>query len=798
MGEDFGMNDFRLERCFSLVRAASVGAGGFLARGIRGFAARLCLMVLLIFGVVGRSNAATWYVDANATGANNGTSWANAWKALTSVSGVGVGDTVYISGGASGSSESYSLSGGWTMPQGNSSGVITYQIGQDSAHNGTAIFNGGGTGGGLFNGSLSYTTILGDAGDGNMHFQASNFSGPVVNISSFTGLRIGYINFATETYAMHFPSASGGSATLEFDHCYYYKIPNPSADEEWAMEFLFAGGSTYDVIKIHDNTIYIPQPANTGGLGDDGLDVQGSGYSLYNNTIIGYMTNASLFNSTEAGAHQDGSQQTIGSYVKFYGNVLINGGNTCLFLDGYSGGFNHVRVYNNIMYDSMPMLGYPRGMDAIPDGGPIVSSIAFNDCVIANNLFANFGYVYNVGGNSWMGMFGLRFAPITSTASVSYSGNLVANNIGVNCGFSLTSTGTTLENNVEVDGANTGNFNAYVQLPATSPADDFHLLKTATSFIQQGANLSSYFATDKDGNTRPASGAWDLGPYQYGGTNSSGGGGPTNTAPTVAAITQNGTDVDPNLPGIQVYSGTTESYSSSATADTGDATTWTWTYSTNGTPIVFQSGSGTIPSVSYIYPASAAGLTYTWTLSVTDSVNHLVGQSQLAIGVEAPPAPGAGLTFQATSGVLTPPMVALGNYIYQPTYTSPATSVAAGGIALYVFTITNAGSYVIQGLVNAPSDSENSFWINIDAMPVDPTMIWDVTVTSGFEQRLVSWRGTGSDGVGTDPGPQFSPEVFALSAGTHSLYIVGREANTELQGFSILKVPTAPTGLRVL
>jgi len=166
--------------------------------------------------------------------------------------------------------------------------------------------------------------------------------------------------------------------------------------------------------------------------------------------------------------------------------------------------------------------------------------------------------------------------------------------------------------------------------------------------------------------------------------------------------------------------------------------------------------------------------------------------------VEAPPAPGSGLTFQAPSGVLTPPMVAANGYIYQPVYTAPITDVAIGGMAVYTFTITNAGSYVIQALVNAPSDSENSFWISVDALPVDPTMIWDVTVTSGFEQRLVSWRGTGSDGVGSDPGPQFSPEVFSLGAGTHSLYIVGREANVELQSFSILKVPGAPGGLHVL
>jgi hypothetical protein len=113
---------------------------------------------------------------------------------------------------------------------------------------------------------------------------------------------------------------------------------------------------------------------------------------------------------------------------------------------------------------------------------------------------------------------------------------------------------------------------------------------------------------------------------------------------------------------------------------------------------------------------------------------------------------------------------------------------------MYPFNITNAGNYVIQALVDAPSASENSFWINIDSMPVDPTMIWDCTITANsFQQEIVSWRGSG-----TATSDQYVPEVWNLSAGAHALYIVGRGANTELETFSILKVPTAPSGLRVL
>src|SRR5262252_4935787 len=46
--------------------------------------------------------AATWYVDGSVSSSGDGRSWSTAWKSLSNVSGVGAGDTVYISGGPSG------------------------------------------------------------------------------------------------------------------------------------------------------------------------------------------------------------------------------------------------------------------------------------------------------------------------------------------------------------------------------------------------------------------------------------------------------------------------------------------------------------------------------------------------------------------------------------------------------------------------------------------------------------------------------------------------------------------------
>jgi hypothetical protein len=116
-----------------------------------------------------------------------------------------------------------------------------------------------------------------------------------------------------------------------------------------------------------------------------------------------------------------------------------------------------------------------------------------------------------------------------------------------------------------------------------------------------------------------------------------------------------------------------------------------------------------------------------------------------------------------------------------------------GGSATFSFNITNAGYYVIQAAVNAPDDSANSFYVNIDAEPQDPIMIWDIVMTGGFEQRLVSWRGNGSDTAN-----QFVPKVFNLAQGAHQVIFRGREANVQLQGLSILQLPAPPQNLRVL
>lgn len=148
-----------------------------------------------------------------------------------------------------------------------------------------------------------------------------------------------------------------------------------------------------------------------------------------------------------------------------------------------------------------------------------------------------------------------------------------------------------------------------------------------------------------------------------------------------------------------------------------------------------------------------------------------------APAVAIPDAQATGITFPASAGVISAPFVVTNGYLYQP---GPQTEVNGGGKAIYSFTITNAGNYVIHAVVNAPAMESNSFYLNVDAPPEDPTMIWDIEVTTGFVDRVVSWRGDGSD---TED--QFVPKRFHLATGMHKLIIYGREPDTQLKTLSI-------------
>ncbi len=150
---------------------------------------------------------------------------------------------------------------------------------------------------------------------------------------------------------------------------------------------------------------------------------------------------------------------------------------------------------------------------------------------------------------------------------------------------------------------------------------------------------------------------------------------------------------------------------------------------------------------------------------------------------------GQEVTLPADSGLITAPFVCAQGSVHQPV----RTDLARGGRAAYTFTITNGGEYAVALFVKAPAGRSNSFYVNLDAEPVDPAMIWDVPTSETFTNSFVTWRGNG-----TPDRPQFSAKFFALAPGPHRIIVRGRAAQTEFTRLSLWRRPTPAGNLRAV
>jgi hypothetical protein len=150
-----------------------------------------------------------------------------------------------------------------------------------------------------------------------------------------------------------------------------------------------------------------------------------------------------------------------------------------------------------------------------------------------------------------------------------------------------------------------------------------------------------------------------------------------------------------------------------------------------------------------------------------------------------------GLSFEAEDGVITVPFYVSGGTVQQ----GVETSIGASGRASYTFAVTTAGSYVVYMLVSAKDTGSDSLFVNIDQEPTDPANLWHIPVTVGIENRVVAWNGA------------TNAAVFALSSGTHTLIVRGREAGVQFDKITVMPVsvtppppqaPQPPTNLRAM
>ena len=124
----------------------------------------------------------------------------------------------------------------------------------------------------------------------------------------------------------------------------------------------------------------------------------------------------------------------------------------------------------------------------------------------------------------------------------------------------------------------------------------------------------------------------------------------------------------------------------------------------------------------------ASGATYFFAVTTYDT-NNLESDFSNEICYTVP---SWSVTFAADSGTISTPLVASDGKIDQPV----GTDLAKGGEAAYSFNLPNAGNYVVSAMVLAPNEGQNSFYVNVDAEPIDPLTIWDIPISPTLTSRV--------------------------------------------------------------
>jgi hypothetical protein len=483
-----------------------------------------------------------WYVDSSVASSGNGQSWATAWKSFSSIqwSGINPGDTLYISGGPSGNTKTYTES--WSVQKGGTAGQpIT--IGVDAAdpnHNGIAVFDYDAKGdSAAVNGitvSRDYITVDGNVA-GENHIQIKNLrniydrnAAYALYADSVEGTVVDHVTFINNNGPVRLQYST--KATIS--NCDMLQVRGDAA--------VFLGGSAqpqeWDINRIFNNYIEIlyndAAPSSGPYGGPDGIQAD-SATSIFNNIFKVIPT--TVYTSNQ---HPDGIQFANAHHLLVYNNEFINVGDSNIDIgawsfDGSPINIHDIQIYNNIFRIEEDIDIYPDFIRLYANPGNIAS---INNLKIMNNLF--------IDNNDWTP---IKFYDYGGNPSG--SGNEIKNNIFYNLGrgdqwyaawsiedsSGFSSGSWTFDGNIYYNPSNTPHVvfrgtdyaagawvsakephgkthsPSFIRYAPFAKNNDFHLAGSDSVAKDSGMTLA-YFSADKEGIARPQGSAWDIGPHE--------------------------------------------------------------------------------------------------------------------------------------------------------------------------------------------------------------------------------------------------------------------------------------------
>jgi len=533
---------------------------------------------------------------------------------------------------------------------------------------------------------------------------------------------------------------------------------------------IYSGENTRNTVYranyIHDN-------GRTGSNLDHALYLCGDNEVVINNVLV---RNAAY------GLHIAG--YTTVSNMKAYNNVMAHNGKSGIILWMAVSG---VDIKNNIVYQNGKY-----GLDSYDAHG---SGVILDRNLVFGNALGDYNFIN--GGSDYAYTLGttISSAPLfVNSTAAGFDAHLSSGSPAINAALNLSSTFTT-----DMDGATRPASGPWdlgaceVGTAADSTAPTVSLTAPANSATVSGVSVT--VSANASDNVGVAGVQFKLDGTNLGVEDTTAPYGVTLNTMTLASGTHTLTAVARDAAGNQTTASSRSiivnnptpsvaltapvsgaSYTAPATINlaasvVANGNTITKVQFYQGTTLLGEDASA---PYNFTWSSVAAG-SYSLSARAVYGAGSTVASTPTSVSVASTP-PSSGLTLAAGSGTITAPFVVANGTISQPAYTG----VTVGGRAAYAFTISTPGDYLVSAQVNAPNDGANSLFVNIDAEPADPTMIWDIPITSGLIERTVAWRGTG-----TFDSAQFAPKVFNLSAGTHTLIVRGREANCQLGSITI-------------